>query len=260
MRLFLKRVREINPGNRNISLALDGEPALNKALPEFVRLINDEGMLPRFSSNAKNLTPELVDKLTASGSFLASIDFASKAMYFDNVRGKDGDFRIVLNNLRSMVNIARGNPELKLEIINISHFSGADPDTSLREMRNLFPDNLPHNIIFWSRQFHNFCGHLQTKTYRNYTLCPYPWTAFTVTWNGDVVPCCRDTGAKTILGNVFNQTVREIWYGREYQDLRMNLMRKDIAGIGACRYCDLPWSSGASRWKLRYMLSSLLRR
>ena len=260
MCLFLKHVREVSHGNKNISLTLDGEPTLNKNLPEFIRLINTEGFMPRFSSNAKNLTSALFDRLVASGAFLASVDFASEAKHFDNIRGKEGDFEIILGNLRNMVDIAKKNSKLKLEIVNISHYSGADPEQSLREMRNLFPDTLPKNITFRSREFHNFCGHLETKTHNNYALCPYPWTAFTVAWNGDVVPCCRDTGAKTILGNVFNQTIPEIWYSREYQELRMKLIHKEVNTIKACKDCDLPWSSGTSRWKIQYMLSSLIRR
>lgn len=148
MRLFLKQIGELDPGNRNISLTLDGEPTLNKAFPEFIRLINAEGLSPRFSSNALNLRPGLVDKLATSGSFLASVDFASEARYFDGVRGKEGDFEIVLENLRYIVNIAKENPKIKLEIVNISHFSDADPKKTLSDMKKLFPDNLPGNIAF----------------------------------------------------------------------------------------------------------------
>jgi len=262
LKLFLKQIRSVNPGNKNISLTLDGEPSLNAALPEFIRLINAEGMFPRFSSNAKNLTPVLVDKLVASGYFLASIDFTSEAKYFDNVRGRSGDFEIVLENLRYLVEVARKIPNIKLEIVNISHFSGGNPDKTLRDIKSLFPDNLPSNIYFWSRNFHNFCGHLDAhlKMEKKYLLCPYPWTMFTVTWDGYVVACCRDTKARTILGNVFSRTIPEIWYGREYQTFRKKLIEKKVADIAACRDCDLPWSYGTTRWKTQYILSSLLRR
>jgi radical SAM protein with 4Fe4S-binding SPASM domain len=260
MQLFLKQIRSVNPGNKNISLTLDGEPTLNKALPEFIRLINAEGLFPRFSSNAKNLTPGLVDKLAASGYFLASIDFASEAKYFDNVRGRSGDFEIVLENLRYLVEAARKIPKIKLEIVNISHFSGADTEKTLRDMKSLFPDNLPSNIAFWSRTFHNFCGHMETNTKKSYHLCPYPWTMFTVTWNGDVVACCRDTRARTVLGNVFSQTISDIWHAKEYQNFRLKLIEKKVSDIAACKDCDLPWRHDTSRWKIRYVLSSLLRR
>ena len=259
-KLFLNRIRELKPGNKNISLTLDGEPTLNKDFPGLIGLANAEGLFPRFSSNAKKLTPNLVDELVSAGSFLASVDFASEAGYFDNVRGREGDFEIVLKNLRYMVEIAGRNPKVKLEIVNISHFSGADPEKTLRDMQNLFPNDLPANIAFWSREFHNFCGYLTTDSRRKYKLCPYPWTSFYVTWEGDVVPCCRDTQARTVLGNVFTESITDIWYGERYQNLRKKLIQKDVEHIQACRQCDLPWSSGTSRWRVKYMLSSLVRR
>lgn len=260
MQLFLKRISDVSPGNKNISLTLDGEPTLNKNFPQFVHQINTAGLFPRFSSNAKNLTPVLVDKLITAGSFLASVDFASEAKYFDNVRGREGDFETVLGNLRYMVELARKNPKIKIEIVNISHFSGADPEKSLIDMRNLFPDNLSDNIAFWSRNFHNFCGHLITRTRSSYHLCPYPWTMFTVTWDGFVVACCRDTRGRTVLGNVFSRTISEIWHSEQYRNFRHKLIEKKVAEIAACRACDLPWSPDTSRWKSNYVISSLLRR
>ena len=260
MSLFLERISEVKPGSRNISLTLDGEPSLNRNLSDLIRLINEQKMFPRFSSNGKNLTPEMADNLTESGDFLVAIDFASRAEYFDNVRGKEGDFDIVLENLRYLMNVAQANPALKMEIVNISHFSGADRDSSFKEMRSLFPKNLPPNITFWSREFHNFCGHLGINKSSRYILCPYPWTSFTVTWEGDVVPCCRDTGARTVLGNVFEQTIHDIWHGKKYQDLRTSLINKQVGKIEACKGCDLPWSGGTTRWEIQYVLSSLLRR
>lgn len=260
LKMFLKQIKKLKPGNRNISLTLDGEPTLNKNLPEFIRIINDENLFPRFSTNAKNLSPVMVDKLGDAGSFLVSVDFASNARYFENVRGGDGDFEVILENLRYLVKRTREKSGIKLEVINISHYSGADPEKSLSDMKNMFKKDLLRHIVFGSREFHNFCGHLEINPKSNYLLCPYPWTSFNVTWEGDVVPCCRDTRARTILGNVFKQNITDIWYGDNYQSLRKKLTRKDVFKIASCKNCDLPWSSGTKRWKPKYILSSLLRR
>ncbi|MDH4028152.1 MAG: radical SAM protein [Nitrospirota bacterium] len=260
MRSFLSQIREIRPGNRNVSLTLDGEPTLNNDLPEFIRMINAEGLMPRFSSNARMLTPDLIERLAVSGRFLVSVDFADKAASFENIRGREGDFGIVLGNLRHLVEVAGKNRKIQIEIVNISHFSGADPDQSLSDMQTLFPKNLPENIAFRSREFHNFCGHLEKRPGAAYKLCPYPWTSFNVTWEGDVVPCCRDTQAKTVLGNVLNDSIMDIWHGEKYQSLRNALIKKDTDHIEACKHCDLPWSSGSKRWGLKYMFSSLIRR
>ena len=260
MKLFLKKIIELKPGNKNISLTLDGEPTLNKDLPKFIRMINDEHLFPRFSSNAKNLSPSMVEKLLDAGTFLISIDFASDKKYFENIRGGDGDFEQIKGNIRYLLKRAGDNSTLKIEIVDISHYSGTDAQKSLDDLKKLFGKELKQNISFRSREFHNFCGHLNAPRGNKYLLCPYPWTSFNVTWNGDVVPCCRDTRARTILGNVFQHTIADIWNGENYQTLRRKLIKKDLSNIGSCKNCDLPWSSGTKRWQAGYILSSLLSR
>lgn len=81
-----------------------------------------------------------------------------------------------------------------------------------------------------------------------------------VTHSGDCVACCRDTVGRTVLGNVFERSPMEIWNGEESQQLRQNLLdgRPDLNA--ACRDCDLPWSSEQKRWRLSYILRSLLER
>jgi len=259
--IFSEKIRDAKPGSSNISICLDGEPLMNKSFVDFIRIANQADLFPRFSSNGKLLTPAMADELVKCGRFLAAIDFSSEAEIFDTIRGGKGDYDVVLNNLKYLVDIAIHNPEIKLEIVDISSFSGADPELSLSKMRAMFPSDLPGNIAFWSREFHNFLGHVELEAKGSrYKLCPYPWSSFTVTWDGDVVPCCRDTEAKTVLGNVFDQSIHDIWHGERYVEVRENLINRQPEKVKACAKCDMPWSGGEARWRLSYMVSSLLRR
>jgi radical SAM protein with 4Fe4S-binding SPASM domain len=262
-RLYLARIQETRPGNSNLSICLDGEPLMNKSFPEFIRIANQQGFFPRFSSNGRLLTPAMADELARSGGFLASIDFASEKEIFESLRGRAGDFDIVLENLRYLAGLAAKDPKIKLEIVDIAGFNGADREASLKKMRSLFPPDLPDNVSFWSRNFHNFGGHLKTeRPAGQYVLCPYPWSTFSVTWQGDVVACCRDTVGRTILGNAFEQSVAEIWQGEKFRTMRQLLIEKKPEQIAACKNCDMPWTGGedSERWKLSYILSVLLRR
>jgi radical SAM protein with 4Fe4S-binding SPASM domain len=234
---------------------------MNKSFLEIIKISNEEGLFPRFSSNGKLLTPPLIDKLSKY-KFLAAIDFSSERDVFDQIRGKKGDYDIVLQNLLYLVEKARIDSGVNVEIVDITHFlSKNNINRSLKKMRQLFSPNLPQNIRFLSRKFHNFCGHLEKdKKSDNYKLCPYPWTFFTVTWDGNAVACCRDTKAQTILGNIFEQSVFDIWRGEKYKLFRQKLIQKRPQDIAACASCDLPWSAGDNRWNIKYISSSLLRR
>lgn len=261
-RIFVKKIKEVNPSNANLSICLDGEPLMNKDFPEFIKISNEEGLFPRFSSNGRLFSKKIIKKIS-SYNYLAAIDFSSEQEVFDKVRGKNGDFEIVLDNLQQLVSEATNNENHKLEIVDITHFNKEYNEiSSLKKMRGLFPSNLPKNIKLWSRQFHNFGGHLQNENEKlnNYKLCPYPWTSFSATWDGNVVACCRDTEGKTILGNVFDQSIEDIWRGNKYIKMREALIQKRVKDVAACEKCDMPYSASNERWKIRYVLSSLLRR
>ena len=103
LKIFLDRVKEVKPGTRTISVCLDGEPLLNEAFPDLIRMIIDEGFFPSFSSNGKLLTPETLDRIAAAGDFLVAVDFSHDPKCFDGVRGREGDHEIVLRNLQNLI-------------------------------------------------------------------------------------------------------------------------------------------------------------
>jgi len=70
------------------------------------------------------------------------------------------------------------------------------------------------------------------------------WHANVITWDGLVVPCCFDKDALHKLGNLGNQSFKEIWHNENYRRFRKELMtgRKQI---DICANC----SEGTSVWK-----------
>jgi len=60
-------------------------------------------------------------------------------------------------------------------------------------------------------------------------VCNYPWTHFEVNNpNGDVTFCCDNN---TVLGNVNNQTIAEIWNGKKYQLIRERMLKEGAKSI-----------------------------
>jgi radical SAM protein with 4Fe4S-binding SPASM domain len=259
--LFLDRIRRAGSGNRNINLTLDGEPLLNRDFPQMISLAVRTGFFPVFASNGTLVDRDRADRLIAAGPFRASIDFASDENIYETIRGGKGDFRRVRENLTYLMEASRNGRGVHLDVHDITPYAGCDPDSSLTRMRALFPPDLPRRVRFATRRFHNFCGHLPSDVPKDtYRLCPYPWVQMAVTWNGDCVPCCRDTAGRTVLGNIFTDSVMTIWNSEPYRRLRRDLLARHPDHVAACRECDLPFSGGQSRWRPGYMMRSLLKR
>ena len=57
-------------------------------------------------------------------------------------------------------------------------------------------------------------------------FCAMPWVHFHVTQNGNVTPCCQAPwGDEAKLGNVNQQSIQEIWTGREFEDFRKQMLK-----------------------------------
>lgn len=80
---------------------------------------------------------------------------------------------------------------------------------------------------------------------RAYRRCRRPWNLMYVTANGNVLPCCIApfTGVpygSIVLGNIFKQTVEDIWNGDLYRRWRRSML--DGEPSAACVGCGANWS------------------
>jgi radical SAM protein with 4Fe4S-binding SPASM domain len=69
------------------------------------------------------------------------------------------------------------------------------------------------------------------------------WHACVITWDGIVVPCCFDKDASHKMGNLRQQSFKEVWQGPVYQQFRQSLLQgRDQIDI--CTNC----SEGCKVW------------
>jgi radical SAM protein with 4Fe4S-binding SPASM domain len=79
----------------------------------------------------------------------------------------------------------------------------------------------------------------------SYRDCRRPWSLMYVTANGNVLPCCIAPFTSVpygdiVLGNVFQQSIEEIWNGPRYQDWRRRMLGDEPPE--ACKGCGAGWS------------------
>ncbi|MGH7417588.1 MAG: radical SAM/SPASM domain-containing protein [Candidatus Rokuibacteriota bacterium] len=80
---------------------------------------------------------------------------------------------------------------------------------------------------------------------RPWSACRRPWTLVYVTVHGNVLPCCIApwiTGhyEGIILGNLYRQSLEEIWWGAPYLDFRSAIQTDRPPE--PCRGCGVKWS------------------
>jgi MoaA/NifB/PqqE/SkfB family radical SAM enzyme len=78
-----------------------------------------------------------------------------------------------------------------------------------------------------------------------WSACRRPWTLAYVTVNGNVLPCCIAPWITShydgiILGNLYRESLEEVWWGERYLSFRSALLTADPPE--PCRGCGVKWS------------------
>lgn len=72
-------------------------------------------------------------------------------------------------------------------------------------------------------------------------VCPYLYQSTYTFGNGDVIPCSNPNARKDlVMGNLENSTLREVWHGKSYQDLRHLHASGRWYEHPVCRSCEIP--------------------
>jgi radical SAM protein with 4Fe4S-binding SPASM domain len=66
--------------------------------------------------------------------------------------------------------------------------------------------------------------------------CARLWFNPVITWDGKVIPCCFDKDAEYIMGDLSQESFREIWNGPRYMVFRKAVL-KDRSMMEICRSC-----------------------
>lgn len=246
--VILEKIKKECNKVKIISLTLDGEPSLHKDLPQIIKKANQEGFFVRFSSNGSKINRDFLEK-TRDLSYLISIDFSFDKDGFEKCRGDKSSWYLIKENLEEMVKYLRINRNLFLEIFeNSAYFERKEKaDSNLKIIRKHFGKN--RRLTYGLRIYHKILDDHIIKFQNNkYYGCIYPWTSLNITWEGDVVTCCRDLEGKYILGNILKSSVTEVWNGKNYLLLRDAILKQNLNLIPSCRSCDMPYDALRHDW------------
>ena len=220
-----------------------GEPYLNPDFLDMVKYAHEKGIYTATSTNAHYLTDEKAKKTVESGldRLIISVDGTTQDVYQQYRVG--GKLDKVLEGAR---NIVKWKKELNSKTPFIFFQFLVDQvrykTAQVYDFEN-DPNNLIPTIEKYSRYKKDKNGKMQSKSGLN-NHCWRLWSGNVLTWDGLVVPCCFDKDAMHQLGNLKNQSFKEVWNNSNYKQFRSELMtsRKNI---DICSNC----SEGLKVWE-----------
>lgn len=239
-----------------------GEPYLNRNFLEMVRYAHSKKIYTITSTNGHYLTDEVSKKTVESGldRLIISVDGTTQDIY--EAYRKEGSLEKVLEGARNIVAwkkklnsrtphlifqflVVKPNEHQISEIYTLAKSIGVNEvklkTAQIYDYANGNP--LIPTIEKYARYIKNSDGTYRLK-YKIVNRCWKLWHACVVTWNGAVVPCCFDKEAKWVLGNLKEQSFKEIWRNSRYNNFRKKVMR-DRKNIDICSNC----SEGCKVWQ-----------
>ncbi|HOY17997.1 MAG TPA: SPASM domain-containing protein [Haliscomenobacter sp.] len=231
-----------------------GEPYINPEFLDMVKYASKRGIYTITSTNGHFLSEENARQTVASGldRLIISVDGSTQEVY-EQYR-KSGKLELVLQGARNVVKwkkqLGSKTPHLIFQFLVVRPNEHQIPDI-YRLAREIGIDEvklktaqiydyaqgnpLIPSIDQYSRYRQQADGTYRIKN-RLLNHCWKLWHACVITWDGMVVPCCFDKDAQYRMGNLQEQSLREVWQQKPYQDFRKNIL-KGRDQIDICTNC-----------------------
>jgi len=243
--LFKNLIEEIStyPVNR-VHLHNFGEPLLDKELPRRIKLAKEHGVkLTYIVTNGSLLDHEKSSQLIQSGLDEFKISFYGTDSKTYNATMRKLDFEKTLDNVKSFFEIRR-NMKAKRPKLTIQYLSLDTNESDYNGFINIFKPLIDKEIgdRLISCDLHDYGG---GSAYKSLALgkplmtCHYPWKVMVVLHDGRVSSCCLDYNGEQILGDVSKQSIKEVWGGRLYREMREDFLRLDYKRYPICQKCNI---------------------
>ena len=234
-----------------LRLAANGEPLLNKRLPEMIEYARG-GVTQwiEFVSNASLLTPELNRKLVSAGldRIRISIEGIGEEQYYE-MSGVKIDWNKFVANIKDLYE-HKGNCEIYIKTVD----AAVDTEEKREKFFSTFGDicdkiSIEHVIPIWTGYdeiYQDFdietAEGLHGHAVKELDVCPFPFYSFVINPDGEVTVCCNDWERKISMGNVTSESVYDIWNGEKYHNFLLGMLekgRKENHPVG-CAKCQYP--------------------
>lgn len=236
-----------------VQLYFQGEPYINKNLPEMIRYAQSKNIYVSISTNGHFVNKKTVDNIlnNAPDKLIFSMDGLDEESYQNYRVG--GSFKKADEGLRLLINkrneIGRKKPFVEFQFIVMKQ-----NEHLLDDVKKYGKDVGVNKVVFKTMQVSSYENALHflpsNQKYSRYILnngllkiknklknhCFALWRTSVITWDGKVVPCCFDKDANFELGKLKEKSMNEVWLSEPYQNFRQGVL-DNRKGLSMCTNC-----------------------
>ena len=250
---FKRIIDEIKYTGFYIQLFFQGEPFINKHLPQMISYAQESNVYISISTNGHFINESNVDNVlqNAPDKLIYSVDGLDEVSYQNYRIG--GTFEQADTGLRTLIN-RRKELGLKKPFVEFQFIVMKQNEHQLDEVIKYGKEVGVDKVVFKTMQISSYENAIKflpsNKKFRRYSLndetfkikngiknhCFALWRTSVITWDGKVVPCCFDKDAQFEFGVVNGRAFKDIWKSDEYQNFR-NRVLTDRKSVDMCTNC-----------------------
>ncbi len=230
-----------------VSLYRDGEPLLDKKLPERIAYLKQGGVnVTSISTNVSLLDESRSRALLDAGldMIILSIDSLQKEI-FEGIRVRLDFDEVLANAIRFIELRNKIRPQTRIYMRMIRQPENLDEWPSYEAFwRPKLADNdrlYYHNLFNWGGQLDGF--EAIAPSFEPNLPCVALWSLLVIFGNGDVPLCNVDYNNKYPTGNILENSIGELWRSKVMNERREAHLSDKKSCISLCKNCNV-WDEG----------------
>lgn len=228
-------------GVKRIHLYLHGESLLHPQIIEMIRYIKEKGIGIQMATNGMQLDRKRIEDILKAGvnnadHIIFSLLGYSKKTHEKVMRGVKHDK--VIQNIFGFLELRKVNKINGPVIETVMYIMPENKDerTQFVNYWKRFVDHV-RDVGAISEQFSKF-GNGNTSIPLRTKTCKILWERMTIYWNGDITICCADIDGIHVVGNMKENSIREIWNNNKFSSIKKIHKENKFKEIPLCAKCD----------------------
>jgi radical SAM protein with 4Fe4S-binding SPASM domain len=237
-------IEEFGKKLKRINFYKDGESLINKDFCKMVKLAKEKKVSESLwlKTNALLLSPKLNQQMIDAGLDMIGISVTHTTQEgYRKISGVKIDYEKLKQNIRDLYS-RKGDCKIYIKIADTG-LSQSEKDMFYNDFGGLADYIAVEGLHGWSMsEIKDFTMGTESKTFDGIPLtrkivCPWPFYELAINWNGTVSLCNEDWVHGTIVGDINQQTLKEIWHGQRLYEMQKMMLEGRRSENKVCKNC-----------------------